>query len=60
MRIKTIACSDSDSFNEQVNEFLKEKEELILHDKTTFGITTDTFREKIHTMYSVIFYGELD
>jgi hypothetical protein len=54
------AILDSDSFNEQVNEFLKEKEELILHDKTTFGITTDTFREKIHTMYSVIFYGELD
>jgi len=59
MRIKTIANQDSNSFEEQVNEFLKEKEELILHKHTVFAVTTDTFRGKTITMYSAIFYGEL-
>ena len=59
MRIKTIANQDSDYFEEQVNEFLKEKEELILHKHTVFAVTTDIFRGKTITMYSAIFYGEL-
>ena len=59
MRIKAIGNADSDSFTELVNEFLEENEEMILHEKTVFGITTDTFRGKTITMYSAIFYGEL-
>jgi len=59
MKIKAIACSDSNSFEEQVNEFLEEKEEMILHEKTIFAITTNTFRGNVYTMYSVIFFGEL-
>jgi len=59
MKIKTIANQDSDSFEEQVNEFLKEKEEFLQNTHTVFAVTTDTFRGKTITMYSAIFYGEL-
>jgi hypothetical protein len=59
MKIKTIANQNSHSFEKEVNEFLKEKEELLLHKHTVFAVTTDTFLGKTITMYSAIFYGEL-
>jgi len=59
MSIKTIACTDSHTFEEDVNEFLDKKENLIIHEKTVFGITQETYRGRQVTMYSVIFYGEL-
>ena len=59
MKIKTIARDDNKTFEEDVNKYLEHNEELILHNKTVFAITTDTFRGKVHTLYSAIFYGEL-
>ena len=63
MGTKTISCDDPLNFDKQVRDFLERKEGLILHEKTTFAITMNDYRnqpyEYSQTIYSVIFYGEL-
>jgi len=67
MGIKTFSSDNKDEFDEIVNKYLSEKENLILHDHTKFEITTQYkehynghyFIPVLKTFYSVIFYGEL-
>jgi len=67
MGIKTFSSDNKDEFDEMVNKYLSEKENLILHDHTKFEITTQCkehynghhFIPVLKTFYSVIFYGEL-
>ena len=63
MKIKVIREEGAIAFEEKVNEYLKRWKELILHDKTVFGINqksywTEGYVEQ-NEIYSVIFYGEL-
>lgn len=64
MKIKVIINYDHYVFQQQVNDFLKINQELIFHDKTTFGITNKTEMKvgrptkRLIPQYSVIFYME--
>lgn len=63
MGVKVITSDDASRFSKEVNEFLSECENLLLHDKTIFSVNVEEYHDDPYhgstIIFSAIFYGEI-